>query len=63
MTCPVLEVTPWSQMHSEFSALRSIVVANYEETIKMPINEPAASRKGKSQIQACCISPATCHVC
>ena len=38
-------------MHTEYSALRSIVVANYEETIKMPINEPAASRKGKSQIQ------------
>jgi len=40
-----------SQMHTEYSALRSIVVANYEETVKMPINEPAASRKGKSQIQ------------
>ena len=29
-----------SQIHTEFSALRSIVVTNYEETIKMPINEP-----------------------
>ncbi|XP_069473423.1 4-hydroxyphenylpyruvate dioxygenase-like [Ambystoma mexicanum] len=38
------------QIHTEFSALRSIVVTNYEETIKMPINEPAAGRK-KSQIQ------------
>jgi len=39
-----------SQIHTEFSALRSIVVTNYEETIKMPINEPAAGKK-KSQIQ------------
>ncbi|XP_019394277.1 PREDICTED: 4-hydroxyphenylpyruvate dioxygenase isoform X1 [Crocodylus porosus] len=38
------------QLHTEFSALRSIVVANYEETIKMPINEPAVGKK-KSQIQ------------
>ncbi|CAI9535097.1 unnamed protein product, partial [Staurois parvus] len=38
------------QLHTEFSALRSIVVANYEETIKMPINEPASGKR-KSQIQ------------
>lgn len=38
------------QLHTEFSALRSIVVTNYEETIKMPINEPAHGKK-KSQIQ------------
>uniref|UniRef100_A0A8C0ITC8 4-hydroxyphenylpyruvate dioxygenase n=2 Tax=Chelonoidis abingdonii TaxID=106734 RepID=A0A8C0ITC8_CHEAB len=38
------------QLHTQFSALRSIVVANYEETIKMPINEPAMGKK-KSQIQ------------
>ncbi|KAI7813180.1 4-hydroxyphenylpyruvate dioxygenase [Triplophysa rosa] len=38
------------QIHTEFSSLRSIVVTNYEETIKMPINEPAPGRK-KSQIQ------------
>lgn len=38
------------QMHTEYSALRSIVVANYEETIKMPINEPAPGKR-KSQIQ------------
>ena len=44
-------------MHTEFSALRSVVVANYEETIKMPINEPAASRKGKSQIQVPTLHP------
>lgn len=37
-------------MHTEYSALRSIVVTNYEETIKMPINEPAPGLK-KSQIQ------------
>lgn len=39
-----------SQIHTQYSALRSIVVTNYEETIKMPINEPAAGKK-KSQIQ------------
>ena len=33
-----------------FSSLRSIVVTNYEETIKMPINEPAPGKR-KSQIQ------------
>ncbi|XP_067295799.1 4-hydroxyphenylpyruvate dioxygenase [Pseudorasbora parva] len=38
------------QIHTEYSALRSIVVTNYEETIKMPINEPATGKK-KSQIQ------------
>lgn len=37
-------------MHTEYSALRSIVMANYEETIKMPINEPAPGKR-KSQIQ------------
>ncbi|XP_027200319.2 4-hydroxyphenylpyruvate dioxygenase [Dermatophagoides pteronyssinus] len=39
-----------TQMHTEYSALRSIVMANYEETIKMPINEPAPAKR-KSQIQ------------
>lgn len=38
------------QVHTNYSSLRSIVVTNYEETIKMPINEPAAGRR-KSQIQ------------
>lgn len=38
-----------SQIHTEYSALRSIVMTNYEETIKMPINEPAPGKK-KSQI-------------
>ncbi|XP_043925587.1 4-hydroxyphenylpyruvate dioxygenase [Protopterus annectens] len=38
------------QLHTEFSALRSVVITNYEETIKMPINEPAVGKK-KSQIQ------------
>ncbi len=38
------------QIHTEYSALRSIVVANWEETIKMPINEPAVGKR-KSQIQ------------
>ena len=37
-------------MHTEYSALRSVVITNYEETIKMPINEPAPGRR-RSQIQ------------
>lgn len=41
-----------SIMHTDYSALRSIVVANYEETVKMPINEPAPGKnKAVSQIQ------------
>ncbi|CAB4054649.1 HPD [Lepeophtheirus salmonis] len=39
-----------SQVHTKYSSLRSIVMANWEETIKMPINEPAPGLK-KSQIQ------------
>ena len=38
------------QMHTEYSALRSVVMADYSHVIKMPINEPAAGKK-KSQIQ------------
>ncbi|KAF7630918.1 4-hydroxyphenylpyruvate dioxygenase [Meloidogyne graminicola] len=39
-------------IHTEYSALRSIVMANKEETIKMPINEPAkGGKKAISQIQ------------
>lgn len=38
-----------TQIHTEYSALRSIVMTNYEETIKIPINEPAPGKK-KSQI-------------
>lgn len=39
-----------SQIHTEYSSLRSIVVTDYDETIKMPINEPAPGLR-KSQIQ------------
>lgn len=39
-----------SVIHTRYSSLRSIVVANEQETIKMPINEPAKGEK-KSQIQ------------
>lgn len=39
-----------SELHTEFSSLRSIVVADFDENVKMPINEPASGR-GKSQIQ------------
>ncbi|KAJ3389366.1 hypothetical protein HDU84_008815 [Entophlyctis sp. JEL0112] len=39
-----------SQIHTEYSALRSIVMADFDEVIKMPLNEPAAGKK-KSQIQ------------
>lgn len=35
---------------TEYSSLRSIVMTDYDENIKMPINEPAAGKK-KSQIQ------------
>ncbi|TWW74113.1 4-hydroxyphenylpyruvate dioxygenase [Takifugu flavidus] len=38
------------QIYTDYSSLRSIVVANYEETIKMPINEPAVGKR-ISQIQ------------
>jgi 4-hydroxyphenylpyruvate dioxygenase len=36
-------------LHTEFSALRSVVVADFDEKIKMPINEPAEGKR-KSQI-------------
>ncbi|KAI3639473.1 hypothetical protein MIR68_002488 [Amoeboaphelidium protococcarum] len=39
-----------SQIHTQYSALRSIVMADYDEVVKMPINEPAVGLK-KSQIQ------------
>ncbi|KAG7208948.1 hypothetical protein KM043_015123 [Ampulex compressa] len=39
-----------SQLHTEYSALRSIVMTNWDETVKMPINEPAPGKK-RSQIQ------------
>lgn len=39
-----------TQMHTEYSALRSIVMTDYDECIKMPINEPADGKR-KSQIQ------------
>jgi 4-hydroxyphenylpyruvate dioxygenase len=42
-----------SQMHTEFSALKSIVVADHTEVVKMPINEPAKGKR-KSQIQEYC---------
>jgi len=42
-----------SVIHTNYSSLRSIVVTNYEETIKMPINEPAPGIR-KSQIQEFC---------
>lgn len=39
-----------SQVHTQYSALRSIVMTDYDERIKMPINEPAIGIR-KSQIQ------------
>ncbi|CAK9812230.1 4-hydroxyphenylpyruvate dioxygenase [Anthophora quadrimaculata] len=39
-----------TQLHTEYSALRSIVMTNWEETVKIPINEPAPGKK-RSQIQ------------
>lgn len=38
------------QLHTEYSSLRSIVIADYHERVKMPINEPASGLR-KSQIQ------------
>ncbi|KAI1309954.1 hypothetical protein EDD11_003969 [Mortierella claussenii] len=42
-----------SQIHTEYSALRSIVMADATEKVKMPINEPAMGKK-KSQITEYC---------
>jgi 4-hydroxyphenylpyruvate dioxygenase len=41
------------QMSTEHSALRSVVVADHSERVKMPINEPAPGKR-KSQIQEYC---------
>lgn len=40
-----------TQVHTEYSALRSVVMADWDENVKMPINEPAPSAIRKSQIQ------------
>ena len=40
-------------IHTNFSSLRSTVMADFDEKIKMPINEPANGMK-KSQIQEFC---------
>lgn len=34
-----------SMIHTEYSALKSIVVTDFDERIKMPINEPAPGKK------------------
>jgi len=39
-----------SQVHTEYSALRSIVMTDFDRVVKMPLNEPAQGKK-KSQIQ------------
>ena len=39
-----------STMCSDYSAMRSIVIASPNEVIKMPLNEPAIGKK-KSQIE------------
>jgi len=39
-----------SIIHTEYSSLRSIVVTDFDENVKMPINEPAPGKR-KSQIQ------------
>lgn len=39
-----------TQVHTRYSSLRSIVMTNWEETVKIPINEPAPGLR-KSQIQ------------
>jgi len=42
-----------SIIHTEYSSLRSIVVTDYDENIKMPVNEPANGKR-VSQIQEFC---------
>jgi len=37
-------------LHTDYSALNSVVMTDFDENIKMPINEPAKAKK-KSQIQ------------
>jgi len=39
-----------SIIHTEYSSLRSIVVTDFDENVKMPINEPAPGKR-RSQIQ------------
>jgi 4-hydroxyphenylpyruvate dioxygenase len=39
-----------SMLHTQYSSLNSIVVADFDETIKLPQNEPAIGKR-KSQIQ------------
>jgi 4-hydroxyphenylpyruvate dioxygenase len=39
-----------SMVHTEYSALRSTVMTDFDEKVKMPINEPAPGKR-KSQIQ------------
>lgn len=39
-----------SMIHTEYSSLKSIVMTDFDEKIKMPVNEPALGKK-KSQIQ------------
>ena len=39
-------------VNTEYSALRSIVMCDYDRVVKLPLNEPASgSKRGKSQIQ------------
>ncbi|PXF44683.1 4-hydroxyphenylpyruvate dioxygenase [Gracilariopsis chorda] len=38
------------QIHTEYSSLRSVVVSDFHERVKIPVNEPAEGRR-KSQIQ------------
>eukprot|EP01101_Sappina_pedata_P003983 TRINITY_DN1629_c0_g1_i1.p1 TRINITY_DN1629_c0_g1~~TRINITY_DN1629_c0_g1_i1.p1 ORF type:complete len:381 (-),score=199.78 TRINITY_DN1629_c0_g1_i1:89-1231(-) len=37
-------------VHTEYSSLKSIILTDYDETLRIPINEPAPGKK-KSQIQ------------
>lgn len=39
-----------SQIHTEYSAMKAIFVTNYEESVKVSLNEPANGKK-RSQIQ------------
>jgi len=39
-----------SVIHTEYSSLKSVVICDYDEIVKMPLNEPAVGKR-KSQIQ------------
>jgi len=41
------------QVHTEYSALRSIVMTDYDRVVKMPLNEPAEGKKKITNTRIC----------